>query len=286
MINKELEAQISLLEDPDKHIYSLIHNNIINQGPEAIPFLENAWGASLVPMVHDRIENIIHEITFNQITIAAEAWVENGRKDWFTILFLISKVYYQNLNKDEIFSFFSKIKNEIWLEINDNLTAFEKIQIVNQILFKKYSFRKDSQSEKPNFLLSETLTDKKGNDLGLGILYMLICTHLRIPVYGVDLPGNFILAFIDPQPSLDNEAYQNEILFYINPLNNGTVFGMQEIDLYIEKNKLKSKDSFYQPMSNQSLLEKYIDELGLALEQDDDKQRFNELIKIKNIISI
>lgn len=286
MINKELEAQIRLLEDPDKQIYSLIHESIVQRGIDAIPVLEQAWDNSLLPIVHQRIEDIIHDINFNQILKAVEKWSHEGRKDWFNILFLISKFYFQNLNKALLIEEFTKIKNEIWLEINDNLTAFEKIQILNHILFKKYqiSQTKEGQEHIQNYFLSEALVNKKGNDLSIGLLYLLICAHLNWPVYGVNLPGNLILAYLDTHPQKITTELKDEVLFYINPINNGTVFGVNEIDMYLEQNNLKAKDQFYNPISYDTLLKRYLDEISQVLKQNGEDEKLNELEQIKQII--
>lgn len=286
MISKELKAQIQLLEDPDKQIFSIIRNQIIEKGIVVIPVLESAWDNSLVPLVHDRIENIIHDINFNQIVSGVEAWVQTGRKDWFTILFLLSKFYFQNLKKEEFIDEISEIKNNIWLEINDNLTAFEKVQILNHIIFKKYKFSKNTthKDSKHNFFISELVNTKKGNDLSLGLLYLLLCESLELSVYGVDLPGNFILAFLDSPMANESDNFENDVLFYINPINNGSVFGMHEIDIYLEKNKLKTTENYYQPSSNTTILIRYINELIEVLKQGGEDSKINELAKIKQLI--
>ena len=289
MLNKELEAQISLLEDPDRQIYTLVRSSIVDKGVDVIPFLEQAWDNSLVPLVHQRIEDLIHDITFNQILNSIENWVSEGQKDWFGILFLLSKFYYHNINKDSLRKEISIIKDEIWIEINDNLTAFEKVQIINQLIFKKHNFKseKSSQQNKKSYFLSEVMSNKKGNDLGLGMLYLLICNQLNLPVYGVNLLGNFILAYVDPNSVELKSEINNEILFYINPINNGTVFGPKEIDQYIEKNNLDAtKESFFLPASNQIVLERYIDALKNTLVKDGEIQKAEELDRIKELIKI
>ena len=260
MINKELEAQIRLLEDPDKQIYSLLHESIVNKGVEAISTLEQAWDNSLLPIVHERIENIIHDINFNQILSSVENWSNEGRKDWFSILFLISKFYFQNLNKALLIEEFTKIKNEIWLEINDNLTAFEKIQILNHILFKKYQISqvKDNQEQIQNYFLSEALFNKKGNDLSVGLLYLLICSNLNWPVYGVNLPGNLILAYLDSHPQKLSADLRDEVLFYINPIDRGKVFGKAELEYVINSKKIENRAKYYRAATNSSMIKRLV----------------------------
>ncbi len=284
MINKVFEAQIKLLEDPDKQIYSMIHSSIIERGEQAIPVLEQAWDNSRHPLVHSRIEDLIHEINFNQISNAVKIWADSSEKDWFTILFLLSKLFFQNIEKEKLFELFSKIKNDIWLEINDNLTAFEKIQIVNHILYKKYNFLSSKTATKSasTYFLSELLSNKKGNDLSLGLFYLMICESLGMPVYGINLPGNFVLAYLGSDFLEINS--KEEVLFYINPINKGTVFGMHEIDIYIEKNKLEVSDIYYHANSKKQVLEYYLNELVSTIEGEGKREKLDELGEIIKIL--
>jgi len=45
------------------------------------------------------------------------------------------------------------------------------------------------------------------------MLYVLIAQSLKIPVYGIDLPRHFVLAYVD-ETQLLPEA---EVMFYLNP---------------------------------------------------------------------
>ena len=77
---------------------------------------------------------------------------------------------------------------------------------------------------------------EKGNPITLGILYISLAQELGIPIYGVSIPRNFILAYVDEYNL--NDPYEEDILFYINPYNNGKVLGEREIDYFLIRNTL------------------------------------------------
>ena len=287
MIDKEFAAQIQLLEDPDKQIFSMIREQIVKQGKEVVPILEQAWGSSTIPLVHKRIEDIIHEINFNQIVYGIKEWLLKGHKDWFSIMFLMSKFYFQNIKKEELKAEILKIRNDIWLELNDNLTALEKIKIINHIFYSKYKFAQNTKhkNSKNNFFISELLSTKRGNDLSLGLLYLMLCESLDLPVYGVALPGNFILTYLNsPIDEEDYKAFKNDALFYINPLTGGAVFGMNEIDTYLEKNKIKATENYYNPANNLTILKQYIERLISVMNPSEEKGKIEELEQIKQLL--
>lgn len=88
---------------------------------------------------------------------------------------------------------------------------------------------------------------------------MIIAQSLDIPVYGVDLPHHFILAYVneiaDEKISVDNE---NDVLFYINPFNKGAVFTRKEIEVYIKQIKLQPQKSFYKPTDNITIIKRLL----------------------------
>lgn len=48
MTKNEIHNLISLLEDPDKAIYSEVRSRLLELGADIIPDLENAWGKTLI----------------------------------------------------------------------------------------------------------------------------------------------------------------------------------------------------------------------------------------------
>jgi hypothetical protein len=47
--NKELEALMNLLDEPNEDIFQAIHDRIFAHGKEAVPVLEHAWENSFDP---------------------------------------------------------------------------------------------------------------------------------------------------------------------------------------------------------------------------------------------
>jgi hypothetical protein len=286
MIQEKLYAQISLLDDPDKKVFKIVRENIVTKGESAISELEEAWDSTQIDLVHSRIEDIIHDINFNEIINSVQEWKFRGEKDWFEILFLISKFYFHNINKESLKREISKIKNDIWLELNDNLTALEKIKVFNRIFYDKYGFAKykSEHQYKNSFFLSELLINKKGNDLSLALLYLLLTDSLGLPVCGIDLPGNMILGYQMEDISSDYKEFSNEILFYINPLNKGMAFGADVVYNFLDKNELDLDDKFFKASSRTNLIIRYIDELKLVIERDHEVNKLNELKKIQELV--
>ncbi|HBS20538.1 MAG TPA: hypothetical protein DEA66_06800, partial [Flavobacteriales bacterium] len=68
---------------------------------------------------------------------------------------------------------YKKLKRNVWLELNEELTALEQVRILNHVLYDIEGFTnaKSGQPEPKRALLGEVMAECKGNPLGLGILY-------------------------------------------------------------------------------------------------------------------
>ncbi len=282
----DLHAQIQLLEDPDNRIYQVIREKLVEQGEAVIPALEKAWGISRYPIVNQRIESIIHDINFYALLNEAKEWANRGSKDLLQVQLLISRFFFQNLDVPVLISDYEKLKNEVWLEINDNLTALEKIGMLNHVFFKNNQFHLTSQSKNTinSFLFSETMNTKIGNDLGLGLLYLNLAMDLGMPVYGVDLPGNFILAYLDVNGFPNQSFDENNVLFYINPANKGVVFGLQNIETYLKQIGVEKNPDLVKPISVKVILKRLFYVLEEELKKADETEKVNELQQLSEVL--
>lgn len=234
MIQRELKALISLLDDPDDNIYHEIKNKIISYGDDVIPHLENAWETSFNQLLQQRIENIIHFLQFSSIKNSLELWNKTPEKKLLDGALIIAKYQYPDLNTDSINQYIDKLTQEIWLELADNLTALEKIKVINKIIFDLHDFNGNTKNinSPQNSYINNVIETKRGNPITLGIIYLSVCQRLNVPVYGVNVPAHFILAYAEKK---------DDVLFYLNLFNKGSVFFKKDIDKFLEQLKTEPK---------------------------------------------
>lgn len=257
-INKQIKALLQLLDDPNDEVYQHVSLNILKHGEDIIPELEKVWEKSLNAILQERIENLIQEIQFTSTQNQLKEWKESGAIDILKAAYLIAKYQYPDLNYNTILESFNKVKQDAWLEINNNLTALEKTRILNHILYQIHEFSGNSSNffAPQNSYINHVFETKKGNPLTLGILYIALAQELDIPIYGVSMPRNFILAYLDEFNIQDTNVM--DVMFYINPYNNGKVLGKREIDYFLKQQKIEPKDSYYNPCSNIEIIKNLI----------------------------
>lgn len=277
---------IKLLDDPDSNIYNVIRSKLLTIGVDIIPELEDAWQGELSELFQSRIEDIIHEVQFNRTKDELANWLADESDNLLKGVYWIATHQFPDLSYEEINIEVEQIKYDVWLELNDNLTALEKVKILNHIIFDihKFSGNISSYYSPRNSYINQLLEFKKGNSISLSILYLEIASRLDLPIYGINLPENFVLAYAD-KPSLFSiiEDKDEQMLFYINAFKRGTVFGRKEIDLYVKQKKLKTDKSFYLPCNNVDIVQRLILDLIISYEKlgfIDKVEELHELLKI------
>ncbi len=197
---------------------------------------------------------------------------------------------YPDIEEDEIFKTLQAITKDVWVELNPNQTALEKVKIINHILFNTYKFSSDKKDiyNPKNFFINKVFELKKGNPITLGIIYLEICSRLNIPVYGVNLPRHFVLAYTNRQQLFEDkpEFTQEDILFYINPFFRGFVFQKEEIDKYLKQLNIEPKPEYYLPCSNTTIIYTLIDELKNVYDKMGEKEKVEELNDILALFNL
>jgi regulator of sirC expression with transglutaminase-like and TPR domain len=221
---------------------------------------------------------VIRKIQFNSLTRGMDSWKADGGKDLLFGAFLVARFQYPELQYDRLNEKIEKIKKDIWLELNNELTALEKVKVINYFLFDIHRFdRSLKKAHTPQLYLVNHVVDTcKGSPVMLGLIYAELARRLKLPIYGVNLPRNFVLCYYDPEFHDD----PNNILFYINPSDKGNVLGLKELKHFLRHLKIEEKDNYFTPCSGIEIVERLIINLQFAYERSGQPEKAESLKKL------
>jgi regulator of sirC expression with transglutaminase-like and TPR domain len=288
MEENKLKAMISLLDDPDHVIYDEVRNKLLNIGYPAIHILEDVWESTFNNLLQTRIEEIIQQIHFNHVISELKIWVEDGASDLLAGALLIARYQYPDLDEDKVRRNIDLIKKDVWLELNPNLTAYEKVRVINHILFDVHGFSGNTSNyhAPQNSYINNVLESKRGNPLLLSLVYSIVAQGLDIPIFGVNLPEHFVLAYLDEYGIRSaDEEFEQAILFYINPFSKGAVFSRKEIDNFLKQLKLEPNNAFYECCDNADIIKRLVRNLINAYEKLGYPQKVKDMNAIYAVIS-
>jgi len=280
----ELTALVNLLDEPDETAFSKVREKLFYFGKEALPFLEHARDDVFDSYIQERIDQIIHKIYLDDIINEFTNWLNTGSSDLLRGYILVSKTDNPQLEENSIIQEVEQLRMDAWLELNDSLTALENVKVLNHILFHVHNF--DGNKIYPlapeNFYLPSMLKSRKGSSLSLGMLYLIIAQKLNIPIVGVNLPQHFILAYLSDE--ISGQPTVDDVKFYINPMNKGSVFTRREIELFISQLKIPADISYFAPCSNIDIIERLLEDLIFISDQQNLPEKIDDLKYLKRII--
>jgi len=284
MINEtEVNSLIRLLDDPDQEIYNHVHEKLLSYGSEVINYLENAFGEAFDPIQQERIANLVHEIQFDILKNDLRLWQHSGAFDLLQGILVINRYQYPDLDEQKVINQIEAIKRDIWIQMMNESSPPEQIKLINHVFYSIYGFSGNTANhlDPQNSYLSQVLETKKGNHSLLAIIYSIIAQKLDIPVYGVNLPQHFILAYMDESRQSE---FEGGVLFYINAFNKGLIFGRRDVDMFLKQLNVKPDKQFYEPCSNTEIIKRVLRNLISAYEHLGSPEKVAELNELLEIL--
>jgi regulator of sirC expression with transglutaminase-like and TPR domain len=281
---KEISSLIKLLDDPDREVFEHIHDKILSFGEEVIQYLELAWEQAFDAIQQERIANLVHEIQFRIVKDELKLWYHGGAFDLLQGVLTINKYQYPDLDEQKVINQIEALKRDIWLQMIYDSSPAEQVKLINHVFYNIHGFSGNTSNHQDpqNSYMSQVLETKKGNQISLAIIYSIIAQKLDIPVYGVNLPQHFILAYVDE--TMESE-FEGGILFYINAFNKGFIFGRRDVDMFLKQLNLKPEKHFYEPCSNADIVRRILRNLISAYENLGSTEKVAELNELLTIVT-
>lgn len=277
----EIKGLLSLLDDPDASVQEQIREKILQEGRLLIPFLEDyLQNPDLEKNVTERVRDIQRDIQVSGLQHEMDQWFEEGAEDLVKGAMIVCRYEYPDLDETEIRSFLSRMRQDVWLELNDSLTAFERIKVLNIVFFDEYGFsgNKEDYHLAENSFINKVIENKQGNPLLLSILYMSIAQDLEIPIRGINLPNHFLVAYMD-EVLPDLTESDEEVLFYINPFSRGAILNRAEIDTFLTHLDLRPEPRFYTPCSHSDMIRRMVNNLIHSYQKSGEQEKAEELTR-------
>lgn len=285
---REISALFHLIDDPDKEVFTTVSERIVSFGKHIIPNLENLWENTPDEEVQERIEMLIHRLHLRSLTTELIQWKNQPEPDLLMGALLVCKYQYPELTFSSVLREIEKIRRNIWLELNSYLTSLEQTNVITTILYSYYNFKGVEISYKdPNeFLINKVLDTKKGNSFSNGILYLVMCELLDVPIKAINIPRQFILGFFDINATdweTDSSNPASKIQFYIDPMS-GQIFTFKDVETYFSKLSITPTSSYFKPLTNQRIIQYLLEEFAKCFDNEKSRYKHKELLQLASLL--
>ncbi len=285
--DKEITALLQLVDDPDDEVFDTVATKLLHYGKNIIPRLEQVWESTADENLQERIELLIHRVHFNDLQTEFVEWSRAKHPEILRGAILVAKYKYPDVNVPAILTQFDHIRRNIWLELNNYLTPLEQINVFNSILYNYYKMQGHELTvrETKYFFINQVLESKQGNAYSIGVLYLAVCEMLDIPVFAVEVPRQFIFAYIDTLHSFfgTDKAGVQQIQFYIDPTS-GMAYTQQDLDMYLRKINATDRENYFKPLTTRRVIYKMLEELCLCYRYRNEDASADEIQQLMQLI--
>lgn len=286
--DKEILALLHLVDDPDNEVYETVAGRLLGYGTEIIPKLEQLWDVTEDEQVQERIESLIHRVHYNDLQRDFSAWASRAGGSLLEAAILLARFRYPELERNPILNWVDQMKRNVWLELNYTLTPLEQINILNSIIYNYYKLKGHEVTRRKAdlFYINQTFENNQGNAYTLGVIYLAICEALDIPIFAVNLPGQFVLGFFDSLYHFltpETNPLQT-IQFFIDPVN-GLVYSRGDVEVYLKRIKASPSNDYFMPLMPKEIITVMIEELAQTYLFGNDREKADELRQLISIIN-
>ena len=194
----ELNNLLILLEDRDEETLNIVRDRTFALGWKAVDyFFSNLYVVtepSRRAFVLERIRQMSSMLAFKQMLDlmlqGPDFYVPDG-------MYFLTRMLEPELTPEIFRGFYEEMAGSLVCELRDTMTAVEKAEMLNYIMYDKYGFSVSTPSEEedePDVLLPRLLKRRRGGTVGLSCVYFLLASYAGLPVYPIfpKTPGYFV----------------------------------------------------------------------------------------------
>ncbi|PIO47482.1 MAG: hypothetical protein CMR00_10235 [[Chlorobium] sp. 445] len=257
--DSKLNAVLSLLDDEDETVFQSVRTELLSalqsDHPEASQILrvmvekKNATSGR----ISSRIEDLIDEIQFQKLSPQfLRGFMDNATLE--TYAFLVMQIGYPDVDLDKYHKEFQQLESLLRLEyFTTSMSEIDKIFMMSVILFEKQGYRGNSAAyyEPDNSYLNRVIDRKLGIPISLGTIYLILAERFHLPIYGVNMPGHFLLKYETPG---GEERF-------IDPFNQGRILDKQDCIRFLQNQGYGAVDQYFAKASALDILERTLNNL-------------------------
>ncbi len=276
-----------LLNDPNESVFQAVETRLLDLGGEVLPKLRIANKLSKDDIFKKQSSSIIDRIAFTHSFTMFRKWLKNNNShNLFDGAFWVAKYIYPELDYHTTLNKINNIADDAWLQMNKNLTPLEQIKVLNHIIYNIHKFNRSTESlyKLENSCINKVIERKKGNPVSLAIIYLIIARKVGLPMYGVNLPRNFIVAYVENTHKTTSSYNLKDMIvsFYANPYQNGAVLTKREIDIFLQQQKIKPIPQFFNPCDDKIAIQRMLLNLFIFYKQKKDLKKRDDIQKFIN----
>ena len=271
----QIRALIRLLSDEDERIVRTISGKLITIGPPAVPLLQEAEIEQ--PEMADRIASVLEEIHWGKVEdelVELSAIPDHGM-NLEAGAFLIARHAYPALDVAYYRDKLDTMAQEVRARIGGRTSGEETVNALNRYVFAEQGFKGNTKNyyEAENSYLNCVMDRRVGIPISLSVLYLLIGQRLELPLFGIGMPGHFLVKY-------ESERYK----IFIDCFNGGALLTEKNCARFLNEAGYGFDDKYLQPIPVRAILSRMVKNLLAIYSKTNEHVRTTRLTKFMIIL--
>lgn len=274
----EIESLMFLLEDPDPFVQEQVQLRFMELGDRAVPLLDQIRVQTKDKEEKKRAKEVLHKLTFSTLKgDFAELLLEGigNRAQLERAVITLARFGHPTLRESEYVKTLDHFADMIRPSLRYKRSEREKMRILMKFIFEDLNFRGDNKDyhNPANGFIDQVIERRKGLPISLSLVAMFIARRLQLPVFGVNMPIHFMLAFV---------GEKEEQL--IDPYDQGAEVSYDQCYFFLKKNNVTPKPEHFKMASDIDILARCIRNLMHSYERNEEHDQVQELKSLLGLV--
>jgi len=273
--DNQIKALVRLLSDENDRVVKTISDRLIEIGDSVVPFLQEAEIEQ--PEMARRIEGILDEIRGARLEdeFRSLASVSDEHVDLEKGAFLVARYAYPNIDVSTYSRKLDHMAEEMRDRIGWRVSGEEAVKALSRYLFTEQGFRGNSRNyyEADNSYLNRVLDRRTGIPISLSVVYLLVGQRLGLPVFGIGMPGHFLVKF-------ESDRYK----IFVDCFNGGALLTEKDCARFLRQAGYGFEERFLQRSSSRAVLTRTLKNLVAIYHKLDDRVKEQRLARFIQVL--
>lgn len=200
-MSRETESLLELLQDSDPVTQEKVRARLEELGWNAVYYgLQNLERVIPLP-ARRQVRRRLHDMS--SVCAVNEVQTLLGEGDFFFVpegLYSLTRVLLPEMSPAEFHDCYAAPAGDLVCELRDTMTAVEKVEMLNYIVFDRYGFKLSDDGwdgYETDVLIPEIMAGRRAGVVGITSVYFLLASYAGLPVYPVfpKEPGYYVAWF-------------------------------------------------------------------------------------------
>ena len=273
----QIKALIRLLSDEDDRVARTIAGKLTEIGDPAVPLLREAEIEQ--PEMAERISGILDDIRAQRLEgeFQALSACDDEGLDLEAGAFLIARFAYPDLDVAASVGVLDALAREVRERLGRKASGEEIVKTINRYLFVEQGFAGNTHEyyDVDNSYLNRVLERKTGIPISLSAVYLLVGKRLELPVFGVGMPGHFLVKY---------EADRYRI--FVDSFNGGALLTQKDCARFLDQAGYGFDERYLQKTPARTILIRMLKNLVAIHNKMDDQAKAARLTRFIEILGL